>query len=106
VEALESRFPSGRLERERELVRVEALLALHRNAAALARLDALDLATMPRAAELQVLRGELRLGAGRALDATRDFDAALDRVQGDLRERALLGRSRALAARGDAGAAP
>jgi len=72
----------------------DALLALHRNREALARLDGMALDEIPRSGERFVVRGELRAAARRWLEASADFDRALSRVSGSpvWHERALWGR--------------
>ncbi len=89
-----SRFPAGKLATEVAVVRVDALLATGARAEALKTLDSLPLARLPRAAELRVLRAELRSGLGRCAEAIPDFDATL--VSGEsaaLIGRALFGRA-------------
>ena len=69
----ERRFPHGALGVEARVARAEILLALSRREQALAVLDSLTLASLPRARELQTLRGELRAQAGRCQDARADL---------------------------------
>jgi len=90
----EREYPRSALRSERTVLEVEALLALHRDAEALGRLDAMSLDELPRGGERYVLRGELRAGARRWQDAAADFDKALARVSGapSWHERALWGR--------------
>lgn len=90
----ERAYPKSALRGERTVLEVEALLALHRDAEALGRLDAMSLDDLPRSGERFVLRGELRAGVRRWQDATADFDQALARVSGApaWHERALWGR--------------
>jgi hypothetical protein len=90
----EREYPKSALRGERTELEVEALLALHRDAEALGRLDAMSLDQLPRSGERFVLRGELRAGVRRWQDATADFDQALARVSGApaWHERALWGR--------------
>jgi hypothetical protein len=86
-------YPHGGLRGEATLARIEAYLALADAASALRLLDRLALHTMPRAADAQVLRGELRSDAGRWREALADFDDVQSgAVPGALRERALYGQ--------------
>jgi hypothetical protein len=75
-------------------VAVDALLSLGRKREALGRLEAVDMRSLPRSAERQTLRGELRAADGRCTDAVGDFDAVLARMGADATfERALHGRA-------------
>jgi hypothetical protein len=87
-------YPRSSLSGERSAIEVEALLALHRDREALARLDAMSLDDLPRSGERFVVRGELRAAARRWQEASADFDRALTRVSGSpvWHERALWGR--------------
>ena len=75
--------------------RIEVLLALGRTGAALADLERLPIATLPRATEWLVLRAELRGKATRWRAAEEDFAAALSArpLKQELEERALWGRA-------------
>jgi tetratricopeptide (TPR) repeat protein len=110
----DARFPNGALRGEAAVARLDALMALGQSAAALRLLDGrgqgqAPWTTGPRAAEVLVLRGELRAGAGRYQEAIEDFDRAaalagnrqLPQLQ-QLRERALYGRLSCRARSGDA----
>jgi hypothetical protein len=90
-------YPRSSLGGERNALEVEALLALHRDRDALARLDTMALDDLPRSGERFVVRGELRAAARRWQEASADFDQALARVTGSpgLYERALWGRGAA-----------
>jgi TolA-binding protein len=90
-------YPRSNLVGERSALEVEALLALHRDRDALARLDTMALDELPRSGERFVVRGELRAAARRWLEASADFDHALSRVTGSptWHERALWGRGAA-----------
>jgi len=90
-------YPRSSLGGERSALEVEALLALHRDRDALARLDTMALDDLPRSGERFVVRGELRAAARRWLEASADFDHALSRVTGSpaWHERALWGRGAA-----------
>ena len=81
-------FPRGTLLQEARTTRVETLLALGDRRAALDLLDTMIVGT-----ELAVLRGELRLAAGRIDAAGSDFSAALIGAHDDLEARALYGRA-------------
>jgi hypothetical protein len=90
-------YPRSSLSGERGALEVEALLALHRDRDALARLDTMALDELPRSGERFVVRGELRAAARRWLEASADFDRALAGVSGSpaWHERALWGRGAA-----------
>jgi tetratricopeptide (TPR) repeat protein len=90
-------YPRSSLGGERVALEVEALLALHRDRDALARLDTMALDDLPRSGERFVVRGELRAAARRWQEASADFDRALSRVSGSpaWHERALWGRGAA-----------
>jgi hypothetical protein len=87
------RFPTGALRSEARVAEVEALLSLERRSDALRVLDGLLIEGMPRAAELGVLRAELRAQAGRCADAIVDFDrcGAVGGCSPEAQERALFG---------------
>ncbi len=87
-------YPRSGLAGERNALQVEALLALHRDREALARLDTMPLDELPRSGERFVVRGELRAAVHRWLAASTDFDHALALVSGSpaWHERALWGR--------------
>jgi TolA-binding protein len=88
-----TRFPQGQLAQEAQVMRVDALLAVGRRDAALAALDGMTLAGLPRGRELVVLRAELRSEAGRCRDALGDFAVAMAEAADGLDERALYGRA-------------
>ncbi len=77
LDAHERRFPSGQILLEARLLRTEILLASGRDADALALLDPLSLAGLPRARELRTVRGELRIKLGRCTDGKADLLAVL-----------------------------
>ena len=89
------RFPRGALALEARITEVESLVVLGRRSEALAVLELLSLDKLPRAAELGVLRGELRAEAGRHRDAIADFTPCADvaRCRPETAERALYGRA-------------
>jgi hypothetical protein len=70
-------FPRGALGIEAKVARAEVLLGLARKAQALAVLDSLVLASLPRARELETLRGELRAQSGRCSEARADLEQVL-----------------------------
>jgi len=98
-----ARFAERGLSPEADMLRVEALLAVGRNADALAVLDRLPLGSLPKRDERFVLRGELRAAAGRWQAAQSDFAATLANLdttsahatKRDVNERALWGRAAA-----------
>jgi predicted Zn-dependent protease len=67
------RFPGGALSVESKVARAEILLTVGRRPEALTTLDTLELRRLPRARELETIRGELRIQAGRCADARADF---------------------------------
>jgi hypothetical protein len=89
------RFPHGALAIESRVARAEILLGLSRKQQALAVLDSLPLANLPRARELETLRGELRAQAGRCNEARADLRHVMASTKAD-----ALGKraARALAA--------
>ncbi len=89
-------FPHGVLAEEARATRVEALMSLGDRRAALELLD-----TMAVGTELGVVRGELRLAAGRLDEAATDFTAALIGARDDLEARALFGRAACRLRQGD-----
>ena len=90
---------------ELTVLRIEALLALGRKDSALSALDRLSMSKVPRTNEWLVVRAELRGEAGRWRAAEQDFDHALasgvEALGQDLGQRAIWGRSVALARQGD-----
>jgi hypothetical protein len=112
-----ARWTTGSFAPEAAALRVEALLALGRESAALAALEALPLSALPRGDEWRVVRGELRAQAGRWAGAAADFGAAIGTLaalatddrgadgaverSSRLLERALWGRAVTLARAGD-----
>jgi len=86
-------FPSGALRLEADVARLDALLALGRNAEALAMLERLPIDRLGRGAELRVIRAEL-LTQKNPTKALGDFDRALaTALPPELEERALFGRA-------------
>jgi hypothetical protein len=75
--AHERRFPRGGLSIESRIARAEILLALDRRNQALAVFDSLTLTNLPRARELETLRGELRAQDGRCQEARADLARVL-----------------------------
>jgi TolA-binding protein len=101
LDAYLGRYPTGQLNREARLARVDALLMLQRSDEALLALETLPLDAHGRSTELQLIRAELRART----DCTRaegDFSAVLARGQNaSLEERALYGRGACRVKRGD-----
>jgi len=96
LDAYRSRYPQGRLFVEAGVLRVDALIALHREAEGLRALDELDLSRMPGGLERRLQRGELRATSGRIREALADFDGVLAQArEPDLLQRALQGRAQA-----------
>jgi hypothetical protein len=77
------RFPHGALGIESRVARAEILLGLSRRAQALAVLDSLTLSSLPRARELETLRGELRAQFGRCTEARADLARVMSITEGD-----------------------
>ncbi len=77
LSAHERRFAGGALSVEAKVARAEILLALERRDQALLVLDSLGLAKLPRARELETIRGELRARAGRCQEARADLARVL-----------------------------
>ncbi len=106
LEALDARtreFPNGQLAAEANVARVDALVAAGRRGDALELLDAWgELDELPRAAELDLLRAELRAESGRCRAALETFEATIARgTKSALLERAWRGRVRCRSALGD-----
>jgi hypothetical protein len=103
LDQYDARFPRGTLRGEATLARAHSLRELGRDDELLRLLERVSFADLPRAAELRVLRGELRLTRHRFADALVDFDAALVAGAPDaLVERALFGRASGRSHLGDA----
>jgi hypothetical protein len=97
-----SLLSAGTLAAEAGLVRVEALIALGDQGAALAFLDGLAIEASPRRRALLVLRGELRAAADRCGDAVGDLAAADSGGRDDtIAERALYARASCASRLGD-----
>jgi hypothetical protein len=74
----EQRYPSGHMRLEARVLRAEIYLAQGQGDAALAVLDVISLAGLPRARELATVRGELRANAGRCREAKADLGTVLE----------------------------
>jgi len=83
LDAHERRYPSGHMRLESRVLRAEILLAEGRESEALKVLDSMSLSGIPRARELQTVRGELRIKAGRCSEGKRDLDDVLKKVVAD-----------------------
>ena len=83
LDAYEQRYPAGHMRLEARILRAELYLAQGRNALALSALDGMSLAGIPRARELQTLRGELRVKADRCRDAQADLHLVLEKNMTD-----------------------
>jgi hypothetical protein len=97
-----AQFPAGALGAEATLARVDSLRRLGQDQPLRELLEERPITKMPRARELQVLRGELRLRAGQPREAASDFDAILaGSAEDDLGARALYGRASCRSRLGD-----
>jgi hypothetical protein len=83
LDAHEQHYPSGHMRLESHMLRAEIYLAQGRESEALTVLDALSLTAIPRARELQTVRGELRIKAGRCAEGKRDLDDVLQKSVAD-----------------------
>ena len=83
LDAHEQRYPNGHLRLETRMLRAEIYLAQGRETEALAVLDSVALSGIPRARELQTVRGELRIKAGRCPEGKRDLSDVLERSVAD-----------------------
>ena len=83
LDAHEQRYPDGRLHLETRMLRAEIYLSQGRETEALAVLDSLALSGIPRARELQTVRGELRIKAGRCPEGKRDLSDVLEKSVAD-----------------------
>jgi hypothetical protein len=73
----EQRYPTGFMRLESRVLRAEIYLAVGRERESLSVLDTLSLAGIPRAREMQLVRGELRIKLGRCAEGKRDLDEVL-----------------------------
>jgi hypothetical protein len=83
LDAHEQRYPNGHMRLETRVLRAEIYLAQGRESEALAVLDSVALAGLPRGRELQVVRGELRIKAGRCAEGKRDLGDVLEKGVAD-----------------------
>jgi hypothetical protein len=83
LDAHEQHYPNGRLNVETRMLRAEIYLTQGREADALAVLDTIVLSGIPRVRELQTVRGELRIKAGRCVEGKRDLGEVLEKNLAD-----------------------
>ena len=83
LDAHEQRYPNGNMRLETRVLRAEIYLAQGRETEALAVLDSVALSGIPRARELQTVRGELRNKAGRCPEGKRDLSDVLEKSVAD-----------------------
>jgi outer membrane PBP1 activator LpoA protein len=83
LDAHEQRYPNGNMRLETRVLRAEIYLAQGRETEALAVLDSVALSGIPRARELQTVRGELRIKAGRCPEGKRDLSDVLEKSVAD-----------------------
>jgi len=83
LDAHEQRYPNGHMRLETRMLRAEIYLGQGRETEALAVLDQVSLVGIPRARELQTVRGELRIKAGRCAEGKRDLSDVLDKSMAD-----------------------
>src|SRR5260370_34396737 len=103
LDQYDARYPKGTLRGEATLARARSLRELGRDDELLRLLERVSFAGVPRAAELRVLRGELRMTRGRFAEALDDFEATLVAGGPDtIVERALFGRASCRLRLGDA----
>ena len=83
LDAHERRYPGGHMRLESRVLRAEIYLSQGRESEALGVLDSLSLSGIPRARELQTVRGELRIKAGRCAEGKRDLGEVLEKSVAD-----------------------
>jgi hypothetical protein len=83
LDAYEQRYPAGDMRLEARILRAEIYLAQGQSALALSVLDGISPSGIPRARELQTLRGELRVKAGRCREAQADLGSVLEKSMTD-----------------------
>ena len=83
LDAHENRYPSGHMRLESHVLRAEIYLAQGRESEALNVLDSVSLSEIPRARELQTVRGELRIKAGRCSEGKQDLGDVLEKGVAD-----------------------
>ena len=83
LDAHERRYPSGHMRLESRVLRAEILLAEGHESEALKILDSMALSGIPRGRELQTVRGELRIKAGRCSEGKRDLGDVLEKGVAD-----------------------
>ena len=83
LDAHEQSYPNGHMRLETRVLRAKIYLAQGRETEALAVLDSVALSGIPRARELQTVRGELRIKAGRCPEGKRDLGDVLEKGLAD-----------------------
>ena len=83
LDAHEQRYPNGHMRLETRVLRAEIYLAQGHETEALTVLDSIALSGIPRARELQTVRGELRIKAGRCPEGKRDLGDVLEKGLAD-----------------------
>jgi len=83
LDAHEQRYPNGHMGLETRVLRAEIYLAQGSETEALAVLDSLVLSGIPRVRELQTVRGELRIKAGRCPEGKLDLGDVLEKSVAD-----------------------
>lgn len=79
----DQRYPLGHMRAEAHILRAELYLFQGRKAETLSILDGMSLFGLPRARELQTVRGELRVQAARCTEARADLDLVLAKDRTD-----------------------
>lgn len=83
LDAHERRYPNGHMRLESRVLRAEICLSQGRESEALGVLDSVALTGIPRGRELQTVRGELRIKAGRCAEGKRDLGDVLEKGVAD-----------------------
>jgi hypothetical protein len=95
LDGYDQEFPSGSLRTEALVLRIDALVAMGDERAALARLTEMSPATLAPLSRLRLLRADLHAKVGDCSRALADYDGLLGKtdVAGELRGDALFGRA-------------